>query len=148
MTKKTLVSACLAGKACRYDGKANLHPKIKKMVEEGEAITVCPEQLGGLSTPRIPCEIINDRQGLRVINKSGQDMTKAFIKGARKTVEIAKENHVTEAILKSNSPSCGCGQIYDGTFSGVLIKGEGITTIELKKNGITVKTEKTLKRNK
>ncbi|MGL4362313.1 MAG: DUF523 domain-containing protein [Cellulosilyticaceae bacterium] len=140
-----IVSACLAGEMCRYDGKANKDDSIQKMVEEGLAVTVCPEVLGGLSIPRIPCEQRKIGEGkIQVINKEGKDCTKYFEDGAKKTLYIAKKLGVTHAILKAKSPSCGCGEIYDGTFSGVLIQGDGITTTVLKENGIIVLTEKDL----
>lgn len=138
---KILVSACLAGENCRYDGKNCLNKDIKKLVKAGKAIPVCPEVMGGLTTPRIPSEIIGSDGILRVINRQGKDVTEFFQRGAKKTLEIAIENRVTCAIMKSSSPSCGNGEIYDGTFRGKLTKGYGVTAIELKKAGITVITD-------
>lgn len=132
-----IVSACLAGINCRYDGTSRPHKKIMNLVKEGRAIPVCPEQLGGLSTPRTPCEFRNGR----FITKNGGDVTAQFKKGAEEVLRIAKLFDCKEAILKSNSPSCGCGKIPDGTFSGKLLKGDGVTTALLKINGIIVKTE-------
>lgn len=135
-----LISACLAGVNCKYNGGNNLNEDIKKLVSEGKAILVCPEQLGGLTTPRSPSEII-DLESSRVISKEGLDVTKEFIKGAEETLKIAKNAGTNIAILKSKSPSCGYGKIYDGSFTGKLIKGNGITADLLMKNNIKVYTE-------
>ncbi len=132
-----LVSACLAGAPCRYDGKSKGYQQIVDLVNGGEAVPVCPEQLGGLSTPRAASEIIGDK----VVSKEGQDCTAEFELGAERTLAIAKALGITKAILKANSPSCGCGKIYDGTFSGVLIDGNGRAAELLIKNGIKVYTE-------
>ena len=139
-----LVSACLCGINCAWNGKSKVSPKILDLVKSGELIPVCPEQLGGLSTPRIPQEI----QGgsgedvlagrCKVINKEGEDVTAKFMKGAEETLKIAKLTGSKEFIAKSKSPSCGCGTTYDGTFSGALIEGDGVTTALLKQNGIKV----------
>ncbi len=132
-----IVSACLAGISCRYDGKSNPHEKVIELVENGDAIAVCPEELGGLATPRKRAEI----RGKRVINEDGVNVTDAFQKGAKAALEIAKQHSATEAILKSKSPSCGCGKIYDGTFSGNLVDGDGIFAKLLKEEKIPVKNE-------
>ncbi len=137
-----IVSACLAGIKCRYDGKNNTDEKIKKLVEEGKAIPVCPEVLGGLTIPRTPCEIIDNNGKIKVINKKGIDCTKEFLEGAKKTLAIAQTVGAKKAILKSKSPSCGNGKVYDGSFSGKLIKGQGVTTKLLLDNDIKVCTEK------
>lgn len=129
-----IVSACLCGGKTRYDGKAKVSDKIKKLVDEGKAIMVCPEIEGGLSVPRLPCEIKDDN----VINVASEDKTEDFLKGAYKTLEIAKKHGIKKAIFKEKSPSCGSKFIYDGTFSNTLIKGEGITTKLLRSNGIEV----------
>lgn len=134
--KKIVVSACLAGINCKYDGGNNIDPKIMKLINEGKAIVVCPEELGGLSTPRIPSEIVNNR----VLAKNGSDVTKEFDKGAEEALKIAKSAKADTAILQQRSPSCGSKLIYDGTFTGKLIKGEGVTTKLFKKNGIKVLT--------
>ena len=134
-----VVSACLAGEKCRYDGKDNKCEKVKMLVEKGEAIPVCPEVMGGLSTPRIPCEQYQKDGKIYIKNKKGEDVTGAFLEGAKKTLEIAKAVGATKALLKAKSPSCGKGKIYDGTFSGCLIEGNGITTQLLEANGIEVK---------
>lgn len=136
-----LVSACLMGINCKYNGGNNNNIKIKEFLKNKDFIMVCPEELGGLDTPRIPCEIANTENGIRVINKEGKDMTKNFIDGANKVLDIAKTNGIKKAILKSKSPSCGKGFIYDGSFNSKLIKGDGITASLLKKNEIKVFTE-------
>jgi len=145
---KVLVSACLAGINCRYNGKSKLNKKIKKLLEEGKAVCVCPEELGGLSTPRLPSEIKNATgedildTNARVYNKEGTDLTKRFIEGAERTLDIAKKYKIKKAILKTKSASCGLGQIYDGSFSGKLKEGNGVTCALLLRNGIKVITEK------
>lgn len=137
-----LISACLAGVNCKYNGGNNLNPKIVQLLKEKKAILICPEQLGGLSTPRLPSEIITDKEGnKRVINIEGKDLTKEFLKGAEETLKIAKLAGVEAAILKARSPSCGKGKIYDGQFRGKLIEGNGITAELLEKNGIKIYTE-------
>jgi uncharacterized protein YbbK (DUF523 family) len=134
-----LVSACLAGENCRYDGKNCRDPSVEEMVRRGEAIAVCPEILGGLGVPRETCEIIRDEDGnAAVFSQSGKDCTKNFLKGAREALRIARENRITKAILKSLSPSCGFGKVYDGTFSGSLKDGNGVTAELLHENGIQV----------
>jgi len=148
-----LCSACLLGVECRYDGKSNLKKASEKLILEfknGGIIPVCPEQLGGLSTPRIPQEI----QGMsgsyvldgkcRVINKKGDDVTRQFINGAYGVLRIAQLLGIIEYIGVQKSPSCGCGKIYDGTFTKTLIDGEGVTTALLKRNGINVTLEEDL----
>lgn len=140
-----LVSACLAGFECRYDGKSNTNEKVVELINKGQAIPICPEQLGGLTTPRVACEIIRDENSRkRVINKYGEDKTKEFELGMKRSVAIARTLGVKNAILKAKSPSCGCGEIYDGTFTGKLIKGNGLLADALLKEGIQVITEKDL----
>lgn len=129
-----LVSACLAGVKCRYDGRANTDKEVIKLVKQGKAILVCPEQLGGLPTPRPAAEIIKGR----VKDKDGSDYTAQFKKGAQKALKIAKIVNCEKAYLKANSPSCGFGKIYDGSFSGKLIKGNGVFAGLLKKNKIKI----------
>lgn len=133
---KILVSACLYGHCCKYDATSNLlkDKYFQILKNTGRLIPVCPEQLGGLSTPRIPCEIKDGK----VFNKAGEDVTAEFELGAEKTLAIARENGVRVAILKQGSPSCGCKKIYDGTFSGNKITGEGVTARKLVENGIPV----------
>jgi len=132
-----IVSACLAGVKCRYDGSSKPCQKVIELVKKGDAIPVCPEQLGGLSTPRIASE----QRGNKVFNKEGKDLTREFEKGAQEALNIAKMAGCKEAILKSKSPSCGSGLIYDGSFSGNLIKGDGVFAKLLKDNKIKVMTE-------
>lgn len=139
-----LISACLAGVNCRYSGDSSKIEKIMKLVREKKAVLVCPEQLGGLSTPRLPCEII-DGSGedvlngkARVVNKEGEDVTAQFVKGAEETLEMAKMYDIKKAILKARSPSCGCGMIYDGSFTGRKKEGDGVLVALLKRNGIEV----------
>ena len=138
---KYLISACLAGKKCNYKGEANVVKKLKELYLKGDAILVCPEVLGGLKTPREAAEIITSQEKLTVKTISGKDVTEAFIIGAGKTLKVAKENRITTAILKARSPSCGCSQIYDGTFSKKIVNRDGITAALLKLNGIKVITE-------
>lgn len=140
-----LVSACLAGVNCKYNGKNNFNERITQLVKEGKAILVCPEQLGGLTTPRAPSEIIYDSNGIiRVINNKGEDVTDNFLKGAEETLKIAKLYHIEKAILKSRSPSCGYGCIYDGSFIGKIVEGNGLTAELLLRNGIKIYTDETL----
>lgn len=145
-----IVSACLCGINTRYDGRSSLNEKVAKLLEEGKAILVCPEQLGGLSTPRPPHEIIGGTGSevldgnAKVISINGSDGTKEFISGAEETLKIAKGTGACIAILKAKSPSCGCGKIYDGTFSGNKIDGNGVTAELLIRNGIKVYTEDNL----
>jgi uncharacterized protein YbbK (DUF523 family) len=137
-----LVSACLAGSKCRYDGSDCPNKIVQDLVKDGKALSFCPEMLAGLPTPREACEIRTDISGnKKVIGRSGRDYTKEFLKGAELTLAICKAKGVKEAILKSKSPSCGCGQIYDGTFSGNVVVGDGLTADLLRKNGICVRTE-------
>ncbi|MGE5473856.1 MAG: DUF523 domain-containing protein [Ignavibacteriales bacterium] len=137
-----IVSACLAGINCRYDGKNSYNEKIDSLIKSGKAIPVCPEVLAGLGIPRERTEIKANQSGKTcVLSFSGKNLTKEFEYGAEKTLEIAKLIGADKAIMKSKSPSCGFGKIYDGTFSGTLIDGNGITCELLKNNGITVYTE-------
>jgi uncharacterized protein YbbK (DUF523 family) len=142
-----LVSACLMGVHCRFDGKSSLDKDIKQLVKEGKAVPVCPEQIGGLSTPRLPAEIVGgdgfdvlDGKA-KVITIEGEDVTEAFIRGATETLRIAKSVGATEAILKERSPSCGSCMIYDGSFKGQKQAGKGVTAALLKRNGIKVVSE-------
>lgn len=132
-----LVSACLLGDKCKYNGKSNYNKKVLEICESNFCIKVCPEVMGGLSTPRTPAERIGDK----VISKEGEDFTENFIIGAEETLSIAKEFGIKKAILKSRSPSCGYGEIYDGSFSNILIEGNGLTAELLSKNGIDILTE-------
>ena len=131
-----IVSACLAGYRCRYDGKIVPDPEIVECVKRGEAIPVCPEMLGGLLCPRVPAERTAD--DAHVVTREGGDVTEAFLLGASETLRLARLYDCSSAILKARSPSCGCGLIYDGTFSGTLRRGMGVTAQLLIENGVAV----------
>lgn len=131
---KILVSACLLGKNCKYNGGNNLNQGVLDFIEGHEVIGVCPEQLGGLSTPRLPAEIVD---GV-VTNKEGVSVDAEFRKGAQSALAAALENKVDLAILQSRSPSCGVKEIYDGSFSGKKIKGQGVFARLLVAHGIKV----------
>lgn len=131
---KIMVSACLLGNNCKYDGGNNLSDKVLKFVGENEVIPICPEQLGGLPTPRIPAEIVD---GI-VTNRNGISVDKEFRIGAEKALKVAVEQNIDVAILQSRSPSCGVNQIYDGTFTGNKIKGSGVFAKRLIELGINV----------
>lgn len=136
-----IVSACLAGIKCRWDGNAKPNQKVIDLVKQSKAIPICPEQLGGLTTPRMPAE----QKGDKVFTKDGKDITINFEKGANEVLKFTQLFNCKEAILKSKSPSCGVGVIPDGTFSGKLIEGDGITTSLLKKEGIKIISEEDIK---
>ncbi len=133
-----VVSACLLGENCKYDGTNNKNNKVLDFLQGREYIAICPEMLGSLPCPRIPAEI----KGSKVFNKEGKDVTEQFLNGAKKALEIAVKNGADMAILKESSPSCGVNTIYDGNFTGTKIKGSGITAELLKNQGIKVITEK------
>ncbi|TKJ44790.1 hypothetical protein CEE34_10780 [Candidatus Aerophobetes bacterium Ae_b3a] len=143
-----IVSACLLGTKCAWDGKDRYrNKKVIELLGEETLIPLCPEQLGGLATPRVLQEIekgngddVLDGRS-RVKNKIGQDVTRQFIRGAKEALKIAKQYNIKEFIAKSRSPSCGCGSIYDGSFSKRLIKGDGVTVALFKRNGIKVISE-------
>ncbi len=131
--RKILCSACLLGINCKYNGSNNASKKVLDLAKTENLIPVCPEQLGGLTTPRPrSCRMEDD-----VIDELGNNITEAFARGAQETLKIAKELNVGEAILKQRSPSCGCGKIY-ADFDGKIIDGDGVTAELLKKNGIEV----------
>ena len=133
---KILVSRCLLGEPCRYDGKFKPVPEVEKLRARGyEIIPVCPEVMGGLSTPRPPAEIQPDG---RVVNREGADVTANYRKGAQRTLESAREADCALALLKEKSPSCGNRQVYDGSFTGTLIPGRGVAAGLLEENGIRV----------
>ena len=138
MKEKILVSACLLGINCKYNGENNYSDEVIDFLKDYEIIPVCPEILGGLSTPRKPSEIKENK--IYTIDK--KDVTKNYQKGAEETLKIAKLLGVKKALLKAKSPSCGNGLIYDGTFNNKLIEGDGITTQLLKENDIEVITIK------
>lgn len=137
---KLLVSACLLGLPCRYDGGAKTLPGIGPLLERHECIPVCPEQLGGLPTPRPPAEC---RDG-RVFTREGTDVTTEFERGARAALELAQLFGCGAALLKERSPSCGCGVIHDGSFSAGLTAGDGVTAALLKQAGLPVYGESRL----
>ena len=141
MTKpKLLVSACLLGENCKYSGGNNRDEQVRALERYFQLIPVCPECFGGLPIPREPSEI---RDGC-VVSKSGVDVTAAFADGAEKTLYIAEEENCGLALLKERSPSCGSGQIYDGTFTHTLTEGDGLTAQMLKKKGVEVYGESQL----
>ena len=135
--EKLLISSCLLGNNCRYDGKSNKLEKLNKLKQYYELVPVCPEVDGGLPTPRVPSEIKNNK----VINKENEDNTSYFKKGAEIALSICQEQNITKALLKSKSPSCGSNKIYDGTFTNTIIDGDGVTAKLLKENKIQVFTE-------
>ena len=132
--EKILISACLIGLNCKYNGGNNENSKLVELMKEKDLIPICPEQLGGLKTPRASAE----RTQEKVLTKEGIDVTKEYQKGAEEVLKLAKKLNIKKAILKSRSPSCGIDEIYDGTFSHTLIKRDGVTAELLKKNGIEV----------
>ena len=146
-----LVSACLLGIACRFDAQSCPAPELHEPAVRGEVVPVCPEVLGGLSTPRLPAEIENAAAGLdghavldgrtRVLRSDGVDITPQFIKGARATLTLARRLGIRQAILKARSPSCGAGWIHEGQFAGTLVPGDGVAAALLKRNGIQVVSE-------
>lgn len=131
---KILVSACLVGENCKYNGKNNYNEKLCEFLKNHQVVTVCPEVLGGLPTPRIPSEIVNGE----VINKEGISVDKEFRLGAEKAFQIAMDEKVDLAILQSRSPSCGVKEIYDGTFSKTKIPGSGVFARMLIDAGVKV----------
>jgi uncharacterized protein YbbK (DUF523 family) len=139
-----LLSACLAGVPCRYDGQARGRAEMAALVKSGEARTFCPETFGGLKIPREPAEIVGgdgydvlDGRA-RVMSQDGRDVTAEFLQGAEAVLALCQKLEVSEVLLKSKSPSCGVGRIYDGTFSRTLRAGDGVTAALLKRNGIPV----------
>ena len=131
---KILVSACLLGVRCRYDGKSKPHPAVERLMEQHTLIPVCGEIFGGLPTPRVSAE----RQGERVVTADGRDVTAAYRRGAEEVLRLAERYGCTAAVLKERSPSCGSGRIYDGTFTGTLTDGWGVTAELLRDHGICV----------
>lgn len=141
MKIKIGVSSCLLGVNCKYNGKSNYNEQIVALQNKYDLIPICPEVLGGLSIPRVPAEIRNNK----VINENNIDVTKNYQEGAKKALTILKENDVKIVIMKSKSPSCGYQKIYDGSFSHTLKEGNGIATDLFLKNGITILTENNFK---
>ena len=136
-----LVSACLIGLKCRYDAKICSNEEVVKFLENKDYWPICPEQMGGLSTPRDPAEILSTKP-LKIVNSKGIDVTFKFVEGVDQIEKIIKNKNIKLAILKDKSPSCGCEYIYDGNFSKILIKGEGILTKRLRSLNIKVINEK------
>lgn len=142
--RPVLVSSCLAGMPCRYDGNARPDPAIVEAVRAGRAIPACAEQLGDLPTPRPPAEIVGGDGGdvldgtAAVIDIHGKDVSAPFVRGAEIVADIAAKRGITEAVLQARSPSCGCGTVYDGSHSGELVSGDGVLTALLKRRGIRV----------
>ena len=134
---KYLISACLCGECCRYDGGSFDYPALRKLVEDGIALPYCPEHQGGLPIPRKPCEIIGDR----VLAADGTDCTAEYTRGAEGALALCKAHGITAAILKDGSPSCGSTRIYDGTHTGKKIPGMGLAARLLSENGITLYSE-------
>ena len=138
MKKQTvLVSACLLGVCCQYDGESKPNENVIKLREKYTLIPICPEEDGGLPTPRTPSERIGDK----VLMRDGKDVTENYRRGAEYALERARTFGCTAAVLKARSPSCGKGKIYDGSFTGTLTDGDGVAAELLMKNGITVYTE-------
>jgi len=147
MPQKILISSCLTGEKCAYDGKARTDKKLIRALAGHELIRVCPEMFGGLGTPRERHEITDGTgedvllEKARVISASGKDRTESFIRGAQKTLETARQNGIKVAILKSRSPSCGTHTVFSGKFDGSLKEGAGVTTALLHRHGIQIYTE-------
>lgn len=145
-----IVSACLIGVNCKYNGENNYNDKVKEFLKNKQYIPICPEQLGGLTTPRNPSEIDNMggqevlKGNSKVISCKNEDVTDNFIKGAKESLKIAKLFDCKQALLKEGSPSCGCNFIYDGTFKGNKISGMGVTAALFNANNIEVFSEKEL----
>ncbi len=145
--EKILISACLLGDPVRYDGQSKPidHELIQQWKKEGRLVPLCPEVSGGLPTPRPPAEIsgfdghgVIAKDGTRVMTEDGFDVTEAFFKGAEVALAMCQQHKIKIAILTANSPSCGSGEIYDGSFLGMKKSGDGVTTASLKKNGVLV----------
>lgn len=134
---KLMVSACLLGCKCKYSGGDNYCPAVAALRENHSLIPLCPEQLGGLPTPRTPAE----RQGDRVVTEDGRDVTAEYRKGAEEALALAQMLGAEGAVLKARSPSCGCGGIYDGSFTHTVVPGDGVAAEALKKAGIPICTE-------
>ncbi len=129
-----LISSCLTGLCCRYDGGGKTLSCLPELMQRFHMVPFCPEIYGGMPTPRSPAE----RQGTQVICKNGKDVTAAYQRGAEEALKIVHLYHCPYAVLKERSPSCGFGQIYDGSFSGCLVAGSGVTAELLAKNGVRI----------
>lgn len=143
MDSPVLVSACLAGARCRYDGRAATDPAVRDAVDAGHAVPVCPELLGGLTTPRRPAETTGDGTAVldgtaRVVDDAGTDVTAEYLAGARRALAVARTVGATRAVLHERSPSCGATRRYDGSFGGRLVPGAGVTAALLSRHGIAV----------
>lgn len=134
MKEKLLISACLLGENCKYSGGNNYCAAVEQLREHYDLIPVCPERDGGLPTPRTPSE----RMGDKVVNKAGEDVTAQFRRGAELALEAALQNSCRIALFKERSPSCGCGAIYDGSFTGTLVSGDGVTAELLQQHHILI----------
>lgn len=134
MKEPLLISACLLGRNCKYNGGNNYVPAVEALKDRYKLIPVCPECFGGLPIPHDPSERVGDR----VLSKTGADVTAAFVKGAARTLETARKHGAALALLKERSPSCGCGTVYDGTFTGTVIPGNGVAAELLLKNGVKI----------
>lgn len=139
-----LISACLLGINTKYDGGSNKVSKLIDLIKDVTFIPICPEQLGGLSTPRPPAEIILEDEKLTVVNNQGENVTSQFVKGAKETLKTAKLYNCKYAILKERSPSCGSSKVYDGSFQGKVRHGKGVTAALLQDNGIKVYSEESI----
>ncbi len=131
---RILISACLLGCRCRYDGASKPQPWLDALAEHHSLVPVCPEQLGGLATPRPPAE----RRGDRVVTREGGDVTAQYRRGAEEALRLCRQLRCEAALLKERSPSCGSGSVYDGTFTGTLTAGDGVTAELLRAQGIPV----------
>lgn len=140
---RILVSACLLGVKCRYDGATKPCAKVIDYLKDHEVVRMCPEVMGGFSIPHPANEIQTQEPVLKVVDVEGADNTELFEEGARKVVELAQRMGCTHAILKAKSPSCGVGQIYDGTFSDTLVEGDGVAARALREAGLILATEQT-----
>lgn len=153
---KILISSCLLGENVRYDGDNSSiaynssftfsqKERFMDILCDNEIYSFCPEVSGGLPTPRVPSEIVSNKKPFKVMNKEGKDVTVNFLLGAKGALELCQSEDIKVALLKSNSPSCGNTQIYDGTFSGNFIEGQGMTAKLLSENGITIFNETQMK---
>ena len=134
MKEKLLISACLLGRNCKYNGGNNYVPRVEELKERFDLVPVCPECSGGLPIPRSPSE----RVGEKVLSKTGADVTAAFQRGAAEALAAAQREGVPRAVLKERSPSCGCGSIYDGTFTGAVVPGNGLAAELLLRHGVEI----------
>jgi len=145
--EKIMVSACLAVVRCMYDGSHKRREELALLAEQKKAVLFCPEQMGGFEVPHAPSEIRGGDGAdvlagrARVVSRSGTDVTDIFLRGAEKALALAQKHGIRRAVMKARSPSCGCGRIYDGSFSGAQRDGDGVTAALLRQNGIAVLTD-------